>query len=35
MAILKTIPVKKVINGIEVRTSESAVISEKTYTTNG
>ena len=35
MAILKTIPVKKIINGIEVRTSESAIVSESTYTTNG
>ena len=35
MAILRTIPVKKVINGIEVKTSESAIVAEKNYTTNG
>jgi hypothetical protein len=35
MAIIKTIPVEKIINGNKVRTSESAIVSEKKYTTNG
>jgi hypothetical protein len=35
MAIIKTIPVEKIINGNKVRTSESAIVSERKYTTNG
>jgi hypothetical protein len=35
MAIIKTHPVEKIINGNKVRTSESAIVSEKKYTTNG
>jgi hypothetical protein len=35
MAIIRSIPSEKLINGIEVKTSELALISEPTYTTNG
>lgn len=35
MPILKSIPVEKIINGFRVKTSESAIISELDYTTNG
>jgi hypothetical protein len=35
MSIIKTIPVEKIINGNKVRTSESAIVSEKKYSTNG
>jgi hypothetical protein len=35
MSIIKTIPVEKIINGNIVKTSESAIVSEKSYTTNG
>jgi len=35
MSIIKTIPVEKIINGNRVRTSESAIVSERKYTTNG
>jgi hypothetical protein len=35
MAIIKTIPVEKIVNGNKVRTSESAIVSEKFYSTNG
>ena len=35
MAVIKTIPVEKIINGNKVRTSESAIVSEKSYITNG
>jgi hypothetical protein len=35
MAILKTIPSRKVINGFVVDTSEISIVSEKDYTTNG
>ena len=35
MSIIKTIPVEKIINGNKVRTSESAIVSEGKYSTNG
>ena len=35
MAILKTIPSRKVINGFVIDTSEISIVSEKDYTTNG
>jgi len=35
MSIIRTIPVEKIINGNKVRTSESAIISERKYVTNG
>jgi hypothetical protein len=35
MAILKTIPSRKVINGFVVDTSEISIVSERDYTTNG
>ena len=35
MPILRSIPSKKLINGIEVKTSEVALISESNYTTTG
>ena len=35
MAILRSIPSTRIINGITVETSESVVISESSYTTNG
>jgi len=35
MAIVRSIPSEKIINGIQVKTSELAVVSEETYTTNG
>ncbi len=35
MPILRSIPSKKIINGIEVKTSEVALISESNYTTTG
>jgi hypothetical protein len=35
MAIIKSIPSEKLVNGIQVKTSELAVVSEPKYTTNG
>jgi hypothetical protein len=35
MAILKTIPARKIINGFVIDTSEISIVSEKEYTTNG
>ena len=35
MAIIKSIPSEKIINGIQVKTSELVVINEPKYTTNG
>ena len=35
MAIIKSIPSKKIINGLVIETSEVAVVNEFTYTTNG
>ena len=35
MPVLRSIPSKKIINGIEVKTSEVALISESNYTTTG
>lgn len=35
MPILRSVPSQKVINGIEVKTSEVALISESQYTTTG
>ena len=35
MAILKTIPSKKIINGLVLETSEISVVSEREYSTNG
>ena len=35
MAIIKTIPSRKVINGFVVDTSEISIVSERDYTTNG
>ena len=35
MAIIRSIPCEKIINGIQVKTSELAVVSEPTYTSNG
>jgi len=35
MAIFKSIPSKRIINGHEIETSESAIVTNQTYTTNG
>lgn len=35
MAIVKTIPSRKIINGISINTSEISVVSETNYRTNG
>jgi hypothetical protein len=35
MAIIKTIPAKRIINGFQVETSEASIVSELDYTTNG
>ena len=35
MAIIKSIPSEKLVNGIQVKTSELAVVSEPKYTSNG
>jgi len=35
MAIQRSIPSTRVINGVEIKTSESVLISESSYTTNG
>ena len=35
MSIIRSIPVLKVINGVQIRTSELAIVSEKEYKTNG
>ena len=35
MAIFRSIPSKRVINGHEVETSESAIVTNESYTTNG
>lgn len=35
MAIIKTIPSKKIINGFQIETSESSIVSELEYKTNG
>lgn len=35
MAIVKTIPSRKIINGISINTSEISVVSETNYKTNG
>ena len=35
MAIIKNIPSKRIINGFTVETSDSAIVTEKTYTVNG
>jgi len=35
MAVIRTIPSEKIINGTQVKTSELAVVSEELYTTNG
>lgn len=35
MAIVKTIPSRKIISGLVIDTSEIAIVSEKEYTTNG
>lgn len=35
MAILKTIPSKRIINGLVLETSEISVVSEREYSTNG
>lgn len=35
MAIVKTIPSRKIINGLVIDTSEIAIVSEKNYQTNG
>ncbi len=35
MAIFRSIPSKRIINGNEIETSESAIITNDTYTTNG
>jgi len=35
MPVLRSIPAKKIINGIEVKTSESAIITENNYITHG
>jgi hypothetical protein len=35
MAILKTIPARKIINGFVIDTSEISIVSEKEYSTNG
>jgi hypothetical protein len=35
MAIIKTIPAKKIINGLVIETSEIATVNESSYTTNG
>jgi hypothetical protein len=35
MSIIRSIPVLKVINGVQIRTSEFAIVSEKEYKTTG
>jgi hypothetical protein len=35
MSIIRSIPALKVINGVQIRTSELAIVSEREYTTNG
>jgi hypothetical protein len=35
MSIIRSIPVLKVINGVQIRTSELAIVSEKEYKTTG
>jgi hypothetical protein len=35
MAIFKSIPSKRIINGNEIETSESAIVTNQNYTTNG
>jgi hypothetical protein len=35
MPVLRSIPSKKIINGLEVKTSESAIITDNEYTTHG
>ena len=35
MAVLRSIPSTRIINGIEIKTSESVLISELSYVTNG
>lgn len=35
MAIIKTIPSRRIINGEVINTSEVSIVSEKEYTTNG
>ena len=35
MAIFRSIPSKRIINGHEVETSESAIVTNESYTTNG
>jgi hypothetical protein len=35
MPIIKSIPAIKIINGVQIRTSELAIVSEPQYTTNG
>ena len=35
MPIIKSIPAIKIINGVQIRTSEYSVVSEPEYTTNG
>ena len=35
MAVFKSIPSKRIINGNVIETSDSSIVSNKTYTTNG
>jgi hypothetical protein len=35
MSIIKSIPAIKIINGVQIRTSELAIVSESQYITNG
>jgi len=35
MAIIKTIPIQKVINGVFINTSDMSIVSESEYTTTG
>jgi hypothetical protein len=35
MSIFKTLPIIKIINGLEVKTSEAVVVSNDYYSTNG
>ena len=35
MAIFKSTPVTKIINGLTIKTSESTLLSSESYTTNG
>lgn len=35
MSIIRSIPVLKIINGVQIRTSELAIVSEKEYKTTG